>query len=79
MSDVLTTQRDMWVKLDISHNFELTNCKISVYFNNIGLGQQLVEELMTQILRAENAHCLSLYENVCWGVCTMSNHVYFDK
>ena len=49
MADVLTTQRDMWVKLDISHDFELTNCKISVYFNDIGLTQQLIKRLMTQL------------------------------
>ena len=43
----LTTQRDMRAKLNISYGFELTNFKISVYFNNIGLIQQLIERLMT--------------------------------
>ena len=49
MADALTTQRDMRFKLNISQNFELTNRKISVYFNNIGLIQKLIEKLMAQL------------------------------
>ena len=49
MADTLTTQRDMSFKLSISQDFELTIRKISVYFNNIGLIQKLIEHLMTQL------------------------------
>ena len=39
----------MSFKLTINQDFELTMCKISVYFNNIGLIQKLIEKLMTQL------------------------------
>ena len=40
-------QRDLRVELNVSYCFKLTNFKILVYFNNIGLVQQLIERLMT--------------------------------
>ena len=42
----LTTQRDMFVKLNISYGFELTDFKMSVYFGSIELNQQLIKRLM---------------------------------
>ena len=63
----LTTQRDMLIKLNISYGFELTNFKISVCFNNIGLIQQLLEAHDT-VSGSVNAHCLIRYEIICWFV-----------
>ena len=79
MADALTTQRDMSFKLSISQDIELTMCKISVYFNNIGLGQQLIVELMTRVPRAGSARYLSRYELVCWGVFVFTKHMCFHN
>ena len=41
----LATQRGKRLKLNISYSHELIKCEMLVYFENIGLVQQLIEKL----------------------------------
>ena len=43
----MVTLQDMCVKLNVSYGVGLTNFKVSMYFNNIELIQQLIGRPMT--------------------------------